>query len=61
MQGRDAVWFVGAPASFDSVEAVFDYNRLILGNLEREAAGRRFNRKYLRLEFRLEKRIEIPF
>ena len=37
-QGRDSVWFVGAPASFDSVEAVFDYNRLVLGNLEREAA-----------------------
>ena len=29
---------MGAPASFDSVEAVFDYNRLLLGNLEREAA-----------------------
>ena len=38
IQGRDAIWFVGAPASFDSVEAVFDYNRLLLGNLEREAA-----------------------
>ena len=34
-QGRDAVWFVGAPAAFDSVEAVFDYNRLLLGNLGR--------------------------
>ena len=29
---------MGAPASFDSVEAVFDYNLLLLGNLEREAA-----------------------
>ena len=38
IQGRDAIWFVGAPAAFDSVEAVFDYNHLILGNVEREAA-----------------------
>jgi hypothetical protein len=38
IQGRDGIWFSGAAASFESVEAIFDYNHLILGNVQNSAA-----------------------